>query len=82
MKRHHVYLVVSLILDGVLTLPKVALAYIDPNTGNLIFQILFPIFTAVTTGYLICKNMIRRKLYGLYEWLHNRFHYNKESNLS
>jgi hypothetical protein len=74
--------VVSLVLDGVLTLPREALAYIDPNTGNLIFQILFPIFTAIATGYLICKNAIRRKIYGVIEWLRNRTSYNKESNLS
>ena len=64
-----VLLVLSIVLDGVFIFPRIALAYIDPNTGNLIFQILFPIFTLATTGYLICKNAIRKKLYSLKQWL-------------
>jgi hypothetical protein len=48
-----------------LGIPSTALAYIDPNTGNLIFQILFPIITAIVTGYLLCKNYIARKFKAL-----------------
>ena len=45
-----------------LILPPVtpACAYIDPNTGNLIFQILLPIITAITTALLFFKNKVRR----------------------
>lgn len=48
-----------------LGIPSSALAYIDPNTGNIIFQILFPIITAIVTGYLFCKNAISRKFNSL-----------------
>ncbi len=72
MKKNIILLIVSLILDEILIMPSIAMAYVDPNTGNLIFQILFPIFTAVTTGYLICKSAIRRKLYACKEWLRNK----------
>ncbi len=48
-----------------LAIPSTALAYIDPNTGNIIFQILFPIITAIVTGYLFCKNAIYRKFKAL-----------------
>jgi hypothetical protein len=41
-------------------LPSPALAYLDPNTGNLIFQILFPIITALATAYLFCKKAVQR----------------------
>ncbi|MGB8993405.1 MAG: hypothetical protein WCD80_15220 [Desulfobaccales bacterium] len=60
-----------------LGIPSSALAYIDPNTGNIIFQILFPIITAVVTGYLICKNAIRRKLNSLKARLAAKFCKNK-----
>jgi hypothetical protein len=49
------------LLIMLLGLPSTALAYIDPNTGNIIFQILFPIITALVAGYLFCKNAISRK---------------------
>jgi len=49
-------------LSLLLLIPLPAMAYVDPNTGNIIFQILFPIVTVVGTGYLILKNVIRRKL--------------------
>jgi hypothetical protein len=54
-----------LLIDLILFRPATALAYLDPNTGNIIFQILFPIITAVATGYLFCKNAIRRKINAL-----------------
>jgi hypothetical protein len=63
---------VSLIFDGILIFPNVALAYIDPNTGNIIFQILFPILTVITTSYLLCKNFIRRKIYYFKEWINSK----------
>ena len=72
MKTNFILLAAALILDGIFLMPSAAMAYVDPNTGNFIFQILFPIFTAVTTGFLICKNAIRRKLYWCKEWLRNK----------
>jgi hypothetical protein len=62
-----------------LGIPSSALAYIDPNTGNIIFQILFPIITAVVTGCLFCKNAIRRKLNSLKAFLGAKFYKNKPS---
>lgn len=60
-----------------LGIPSSALAYIDPNTGNIVFQILFPIITAVVTGYLFCKNAIRRKLNSFKAYLGAKFGKNK-----
>jgi len=39
-----------------------AFAYIDPNTGGYVFQFLFPIFAAITAGYVFFKNQIKRLL--------------------
>lgn len=49
------------LLDLNLMLPGVAGAYSDPNIGSLIFQILFPVITVVSTAYLFCKNYLKRK---------------------
>jgi hypothetical protein len=57
-----IFLFLLVLLLGI---PSTALAYIDPNTGNIIFQILFPIITALVTGYLFCKNAISRKFKAL-----------------
>jgi hypothetical protein len=43
-----------------LALVTPAFAYMDPNTGNLIFQILLPVITGVTTAWLFFKSKIRR----------------------
>jgi hypothetical protein len=43
--------------------PSYALAYVDPNTGGYVFQIFFPIVSAIAAGYLFFKNQIR-KLFG------------------
>lgn len=37
-----------------------AFAYMDPNTGNLIFQILLPVITVITTACIFFKNKVRR----------------------
>lgn len=66
--------VVLLLLIMLLAIPSPAAAYIDPNTGNIIFQILFPIITAIATGYLLCKNVIRRKLKALKMRFHKKSH--------
>jgi hypothetical protein len=57
-----IFFCLSILLLG---MPSSALAYIDPNTGNIIFQILFPIITAIVTGYLFCKSAISRKFNAL-----------------
>lgn len=62
-KSNKVYIVSFVMLvDLIICLPSPAAAYIDPNTGNLIYQILFPVFTAILTFFVICKNKIRNKI--------------------
>jgi uncharacterized RDD family membrane protein YckC len=65
--------VVVLVLSLLLLIPAPAAAYIDPNTGNLIYQILFPIITVLVTGFLFLKNAIRRKLSSLKKRLSDKF---------
>jgi hypothetical protein len=53
-------LLLSIMADFMIFLPNPAGAYVDPNTGNLVFQILFPVFTIITTIYLTCKSSARK----------------------
>ena len=39
-----------------------AYAYVDPNTGGYVFQILFPIVSAITAGYIFFKTQIKRAI--------------------
>ena len=59
------FLVVVFVLEVILGFPALAGAYTDPNLGNLVFQILFPIITVLSTGYLLCKKYIKRKVTAL-----------------
>lgn len=38
--------------------PNLAHAYIDPNTGGYLFQILFPVISMIAAIYLFFKNQI------------------------
>jgi hypothetical protein len=40
--------------------PSYAFAYIDPNTGGFMFQLLFPIVSAIGLAYLFFKNQIKK----------------------
>ncbi len=51
---------IAAVLNLLLGASSPAFAYIDPNTGNLIYQILLPIITVITTACLFFKNKIRR----------------------
>lgn len=42
-----------------LALPATAQAYIDPNTGGLLFQILAPILAIITSAWLFLRDYIR-----------------------
>jgi hypothetical protein len=55
------FLLGACVFDIIFAFPGMAFAYTDPNTGNLIFQILFPLITIVSTGYLVCRNFLKRK---------------------
>jgi hypothetical protein len=65
------FLVLVFTLELVLGFPGQAGAYTDPNLGNLVFQILFPVITVVSTGYLLFKNYIKRKCVTLKNHLKN-----------
>ena len=47
-----------LISAAVLAAPSIAFAYIDPNTGGYVFQMLLPIATAVAAAFLFFKRHI------------------------
>jgi len=53
-----------LLLTIVLT-PVPALAYIDPNTGGMIFQMLAPLLAAITGAWLFAKDKIKAVFYRL-----------------
>lgn len=59
-------LAVSLFSWGlVAALPSTALAYLDPNTGNLIFQALLPVITFFVAVYLFFKKTTLKVLHSL-----------------
>lgn len=74
--KYMVFYVFVFILEAALAFPAPAGAYTDPNLGNLVFQILFPIITILSTGYLLFRNYIRRKLTSLKnhlkKWISNK----------
>lgn len=57
------------LLGPLLGVSSPAFAYIDPNSGNLIYQILLPLITVITTACLFFKNKIRRLYYKIKEFL-------------
>jgi len=46
----------ALILAGQFVMPVESYAYIDPNTGGYVFQILFPVISAIAAVVLFFKN--------------------------
>lgn len=49
--------------------PGVSHAYIDPNTGGYVFQILFPVISAIAAAFLFFKNrmvMLIKKISSLF----------------
>ena len=56
---------IKIILSGLclgIVCPLPVFAYVDPGTGGYVFQILFPIITALTAGYLFLKDRIKALL--------------------
>lgn len=45
-------------------MPTTCFAYVDPSTGGYIFQLLFPIISAITAGCIFFRNGIKR-LFGI-----------------
>ena len=58
-------------------IPSYAFAYIDPNAGNIVFQILFPVITTIATVYIFCKKGIYRMANSAKDWLSRKL-FNKE----
>ena len=58
MRAIRVFIVITTILAVQSTEPSIAHAYIDPNTGGYVFQILFPIISLIAAIYLFCKKQV------------------------
>jgi hypothetical protein len=43
--------------------PLPAMAYIDPNTGGMIFQVLAPILAMITSAWLFARDRIKAAFY-------------------
>jgi len=46
----------------ILGFPTNAFAYIDPNTGGYVFQVLFPLVSAVLAGYIFFRDKTKKFL--------------------
>ena len=46
-------------LACILLLPGTAFAYIDPNTGGYLFQLLFPIIAAIGAGLTFFRDKLK-----------------------
>lgn len=44
----------------IISIPAFSFAYVDPNTGGYVFQVLFPIISALGAAYLFFKNHIKK----------------------
>lgn len=65
-KYFHRFIVICFLTWGAVTaLPAPAWAYLDPNTGNLIFQALLPIITFFLTAFLLFKRATLKLLHSL-----------------
>jgi len=51
-----------LALLSMLLLPAPAWAYIDPNAGGMLFQLLAPLFAAVVGGWLFLRKWIAEQV--------------------
>ena len=46
------------VLTLCLTAPAPALAYIDPNAGGMLYQMLFPLLAAIVGGWTLLRNWV------------------------
>ncbi|MEJ6002180.1 hypothetical protein [Paucibacter soli] len=53
----------------VLFAPGSAMAYIDPNAGGMLFQILAPLFAAIAGAWLFLRRWLAAKARGLWNRL-------------
>ena len=62
----------ALLFTLALLLPSSAFAYIDPNAGGLLFQLLAPLFAAVVGGWLFLRRWISEQLRRLWRRITGR----------
>ena len=53
---------VAVIVLAALLQPRAAHAYIDPNAGGWLFQMLMPVFTVVAAGWLLLRRWLAQQL--------------------
>ncbi len=61
-----------LLLWALLLAPGTASAYIDPNAGGMLFQLLAPLFAAVVGGWLFLRRWIGAQLRRLWRRITGR----------
>lgn len=61
-----------LIVALLLVLPGSAWAYIDPNAGGMLFQLLAPLFAAVVGGWLFLRRWISEQVRRLWRRITGR----------
>ena len=59
-------------LLAVLLSPRVAHAYIDPNAGGMLFQLLAPVFAAAVGAWLFLRRWIAEAMRNLWHRLTGR----------
>ena len=65
-------LAVLLTVVLLLWLPPSAWAYIDPNAGGMLFQLLAPLFAAVVGGWLFLRRWITEQMRRLWRRITGR----------
>ena len=61
-----------MMLASVVLFPSLAGAYIDPNTGGYVFQILFPVLSAIAGMFLFFRNTIKQLFGRLFRKFHKK----------
>jgi len=56
-----------------LLIAKPALAYVDPNTGGYVFQILFPILSGIAAIFLFFRDQAKRAIHGIVNLVRRTF---------
>jgi hypothetical protein len=64
-----IFRLTGLALIGAVTLIRLPFAYIDPNTGGMLFQLLAAIFAALTGFLLFFSRYIRMAMARIRRWL-------------
>ena len=57
---HRVPRLPILLLASIAVFPRDAFAYIDPNTGGYVFQVLFPVISVIIAWYVFFRDKLRK----------------------